>query len=129
MGNGAPKGLRIERALGITEAGSIVSNWRMADAPAWIEGYQCRLEPNFEAKVMAQNNDNETDVREVPTGQAGELWLKSPTCIAEYYKNREATETAFSADGWYKTGDIAYFNDDKLFLIDREKVRNTQYTQ
>jgi hypothetical protein len=41
--NGALKDLRIEPALEVTETGSIVSNWRMADPPDWTEGYQSRL--------------------------------------------------------------------------------------
>jgi hypothetical protein len=56
--NGALKDLRIEPALGVTETGSIVSNWRMADPLDWTEGYQGRLELNFEAKVMTYETED-----------------------------------------------------------------------
>lgn len=123
MENGAPKDLRIERALGVTEVGSIVSNWWMADPPDWTEGYQGRLEPNFEAKVMACEVEDENGVREVEPHQAGELWVKSPSCVQGYYKNPEATKEQFTNDGWYKTGDVGFFRGDKLYLLDRKKVR------
>jgi 4-coumarate--CoA ligase len=121
--NGASNDLRIERAFGVTEAGSIVSSWRMADPPDWTEGYQGRLEPNFEAKVMAYEGEDENSVREVEPHQPGELWVKSPSCVQGYYKNPEATEEQFTDDGWYKTGDIGFFRDDRLYLLDRKKVR------
>ncbi len=122
MENGASKDLRIERALGITEAGSIVSHWHMADPPDWTEGYQGRLEPNFEAKVIAYDDEDEDGVREIDPHQPGEIWVKSPSCVQGYYKNPEATKEQFTNDSWYKTGDVGFFRGDKLYLLDRKKV-------
>ena len=121
--NGASKDVRIERALWVTEAGSIVSNWRMADPPDWTEGYQGRLEPNFEAKVMKYENEDDDSVREVEPHQPGELWVKSPSCVQGYYKDPEATKEQFTNDGWYRTGDVGFFHGDKLYLLDRKKVQ------
>jgi len=36
----------------------------------------------------------------------GELWIKSPTLFAGYWRNAEATAAAFT-DGWFRTGDLA----------------------
>jgi len=101
----------------------------MADDPAWEGGNQARLEPNFEAKIMIYSDEDETDVREVPLGRAGELWLRLPSCNTEYYKNHEATKAAFSSDGWYKTGDIAYFESENIFLLDHKKMSKLQHTK
>ena len=52
----------------------------------------------------------------------GEIWLRGPTVLTEYYENPEETAAAVTADGWFKTGDIGEFNKDGHFkLIDRKK--------
>lgn len=39
-----------------------------------------------------------------------------------YYKNEKATKDSITADGFYKTGDLAYYNPDVgLFITDRIK--------
>lgn len=39
------------------------------------------------------------------TGQ-GEIVVKTPCCMAGYYKNEQATHDAFTEDGWFRTGDL-----------------------
>lgn len=34
-----------------------------------------------------------------------------------YYKNPEATQEVFTPDGWFKTGDMAYYDEDEHFFI------------
>ncbi|KAL9107060.1 MAG: hypothetical protein Q9227_008006 [Pyrenula ochraceoflavens] len=127
--NGASKErLRVQRALGITEAGSLVAYSWTSDPPLeQIEGaeglqgaYQGRLEPNFEAKIVEQSLDGEVDVTEAK--RPGELWLKGPSVVREYWGNDQATREAFgNQDGWFRTGDIGFFDGDKLWIIDRIK--------
>jgi len=58
---------------------------------------------------------------EVPTGEAGELWLRGPSVTDGYWQNPEATAAAFH-DGWFKTGDMVRCDDDGFFyLVDRKK--------
>ena len=124
VANGAPANLRVERALGITEAGSLVSTWHMADAPDPREGCQGRLEPNMEAKIMTYGDEDEgITVQEIAADTPGEIWLRGPSFIDGYYKNETATRDAFTANGWFQSGDIGYFQAGKLFLLDRKKVR------
>lgn len=41
----------------------------------------------------------------VPEGDVGEVWLRSPTTMAEYWRDPEATATTL-VDGWLRTGDL-----------------------
>jgi long-chain acyl-CoA synthetase len=50
----------------------------------------------------------------------GEILIKSPGLLKEYYKNPEATAEVKDADGWYHTGDAGYLDaDGHLKIIDR----------
>jgi long-subunit acyl-CoA synthetase (AMP-forming) len=60
----------------------------------------------------------------VQPSKVGEIWLKSPSCVQGHYKDPEATREKFTNDGWYKTGNVGFFQGDKLYLLDKEKVRH-----
>jgi long-chain acyl-CoA synthetase len=50
----------------------------------------------------------------------GEILIKSPGLLKEYYKNPQATAEVLDADGWYHTGDAGYIDaDGHLRIIDR----------
>ncbi|MFI0421262.1 AMP-binding protein [Spongiactinospora sp. 9N601] len=46
------------------------------------------------------------DERPVPPGEVGQLLTRGPYTIAGYYRDPEATAKAFTADGFYRTGDL-----------------------
>jgi 4-coumarate--CoA ligase len=129
IAHGASESLRVERALGITEAGSLVSSWRLSDSPSFREFYQGRVEPNVEVKVMIpaeekQDGAREADkeAREAKEGEHGEIWIKGPSRIQGYYKDEVSTKKVFRSDGWYRTGDLGWLEDgNRLFLTDRDK--------
>ncbi len=47
----------------------------------------------------------------LPPGKKGAMVTKGPYTISGYYKNPTANETAFTSDGYYKTGDLAVLNE------------------
>jgi len=59
---------------------------------------------------------------EVPTGTVGELWTRSPQNMLGYWNNRDATAATITPDGWLKTGDAGYVDDEGyIYLHDRVK--------
>jgi len=59
--------------------------------------------------------------REVPTGEVGELCVRSPLVMAGYLNQPEETAKAFAGD-WLHTGDMARCDaDGYLYLVDRAK--------
>lgn len=62
------------------------------------------------------------DGKELPRNAEGELCIKGPNVFKGYLNNPKATEDAFTADGWFKTGDIGVIDDDGfIFIKDRKK--------
>lgn len=52
----------------------------------------------------------------------GEILVKGPTVTPGYYNNPDANAAAFTDDGYFRTGDIGYFNNDgALVLTERVK--------
>ncbi len=51
----------------------------------------------------------------------GEIVVKSPSVMAGYYKDEQATSEALTPDGWLHTGDLGYAKGNKLFLTGRKK--------
>ncbi len=74
-----------------------------------VPGYQ------WEAKIV------NPDGSEVEKGDVGELIVRGPGVMLEYYKNPEATAEVLK-DGWLYTGDMARQDEDGfIFLVDRKK--------
>lgn len=70
--------------------------------------------PNTKMIIVALD-----DATETPLGpnKTGEVYVKGPQVMKGYFKNAEATKNTFSKDGWLKTGDMGYYNEDSRFYI------------
>ncbi|WP_026910563.1 class I adenylate-forming enzyme family protein [Patulibacter minatonensis] len=107
------KGVSVRQAYGITEA----------------TGSACLLPAAFAHRTAAAGFPNiDTQIRllddegvEVPTGDVGEIVIKGPQVMREYWNDPAATEAALP-DGWLRTGDLARFDEEGLvYVVDRKK--------
>ncbi|KRT81441.1 AMP-binding protein, partial [Oryctes borbonicus] len=54
--------------------------------------------------------------------QRGEICIKGLNVTKGYYRNEEATKSAFTEDGWLRTGDVGYYDQNRyLYVVDRMK--------
>jgi acyl-CoA synthetase (AMP-forming)/AMP-acid ligase II len=60
--------------------------------------------------------------RHLPPNERGEIAIKSAANIKCYWRNEAATKAAFTADGYLRTGDNGFLDEDGyLFIVDRKK--------
>ncbi len=59
---------------------------------------------------------------EVKVDDSGEILVRGSVTFSGYYRNESATAETLTSDGWVRTGDAGYFDDDgHLIVIDRAK--------
>jgi len=99
----ADVGIRIFEGYGLTETSPVVSlNFpgahRMGTVGKMLENVQCRV------------------------AEDGEIEVKGPSVFEGYWKKEKETAEVFTADGWFKTGDIGNIDKDGfLSITDRKK--------
>ncbi|XP_038891768.1 4-coumarate--CoA ligase-like 5 [Benincasa hispida] len=109
--------VELRPGYGLTESTG-AATWMITDKDAKAHPGSCgMLMPSFFAKIV----DVETGEGVAPMKE-GELWLKSPTIMKGYLGNKEATEATIDEEGWLKTGDLGYIDEDGfLYIVDRIK--------
>ena len=71
--------------------------------------------PSTEIKIF------DDDGKEVPVGESGEICAKGPQVMKGYWEKPEETENVFM-NGYFKTGDIGFINEDGFVkIVDRKK--------
>ena len=72
--------------------------------------------PSTDIKLLDAND------RETAPGEVGEICAKGPQVMKGYWQKPEADAAAFTADGYFRTGDIGVFNEQGfLKIVDRKK--------
>lgn len=57
------------------------------------------------------------ELKPLPPNQQGEIAVRGPNVMREYFKNSEATEEALTAEGWLRTGDLGHVDEDGYFFV------------
>ncbi|EGZ11906.1 hypothetical protein PHYSODRAFT_250769 [Phytophthora sojae] len=107
-------GLNVKQIYGMTELSPAVN---YGEDNTRKPGSAGRLVPNTELRVRCMSTD-----RDLPPNHEGELLYRGPQVMLGYENNHEANQNIFTEDGFLRTGDIGYIDDDGfVFVIDRAK--------
>ncbi len=64
----------------------------------------------------------DADGNDLPVGEVGEVWIRSPSNMVGYWNMPEATAARITSDGWFLSGDAGYLDaDGYLYIHDRMK--------
>ena len=100
-------GFNIVQGYGLTETSPVVA---IGNKKYHKTGSIGKCVPSDEVKLLDINKDG-----------IGELAVKGPNVMLEYYENKEATEKVLK-DGWFQTGDLARIDEDGyIFICGRKK--------
>lgn len=109
-------GVEILQGYGLTESTGIGASTDSVEESRRY-GTAGMLSPNTQARIV----DPETG-ESLPVNRTGELWLRGPYVMKGYFSNAEATSSTLVSEGWLRTGDLCYMDDDGfLFVVDRLK--------
>ena len=79
-----------------------------------------RAKPGSVGRPMQEVLIADAEGASVRPGSVGEIWVRGPRVFAGYLDDAEATAAAFLPEGWFRTGDAGYLDDDGfLFLTGR----------
>jgi fatty-acyl-CoA synthase len=113
----AQKGVLLQQAWGLTETAPFATQLESAMTTRKLGS--CGV-PMPYGSVKIVDPDSLRDVTE--PGRTGEMWVQGPNVSVGYWNNPEATAAAFTPDGWFRTGDIGYIDEDGyFFIVDRLK--------
>jgi long-chain acyl-CoA synthetase len=98
-------GIGVMEGYGLTETSPVLT---MCEAFAKEPGMTA-----FDAISIRIDHPDENDI--------GEVVVRGPTIMAGYYKNPEATREVLDDEGWFNTGDLGSFKEDRLLLSGRAK--------
>ena len=109
-------GCKLAQGYGMTEA-SPVTHLTPTTFPNYKVGSLGMPVPNTEVMIV----DTESG-KPLNQGESGEIWIRGPQIMKGYLGRPDATAESIDAEGWYRTGDIGYVDDDGYFFaVDRLK--------
>ncbi len=106
-------GVNVVEGYGLTETSPVVSSGQMGKIQRGTVGTAL---PDTELQVI---DDAGTAL---PVGEVGELCVRGPQVMHGYWQKPKETAAVLTADGWFKTGDMATIDADGFIrIVDRKK--------
>ena len=109
----AISGHRLLERYGMTELGMAISNPYRGQRRA---GYVGMPLPSVQVRLMDDQGN------EVGPDMPGEIQVRGPNVFKEYWGKPEATRESFTADGWFRTGDVAVVEKGYYRIMGRSSV-------
>ncbi len=110
-------GINVSQGYGITECSPLV-----AVNPLYTLHYDSVGLPIAGSRVKIINDTDDGFEEDLPVGEIGEICVKGSHVMLGYYKDEEATKAAFTQEGYFRTGDFGYLdNDGYLYITGRKK--------
>jgi long-chain acyl-CoA synthetase len=122
-GGGAPAPTAlVERVAGSVKGGGPTLGYGMTETNAYgpnNTGADYLTHPTSTGRVMPimRLEIRDPELRQVPTGQRGEIWFNGPMLIRGYWNKPEATAETI-VDGWLRSGDIGRVDEDGFYYIE-----------
>lgn len=130
--------LKVALGGGMAVQEAVAIKWKEVTGKTLREGYGLTeaspvvcLNPGnqkeFNGSIGLPISSTEISIRdeqgnEVPIGESGELCVRGPQVMREYWNQPEETDKVLSSDGWLSTGDIAKVNEDGYtYIVERKK--------
>jgi long-chain acyl-CoA synthetase len=132
------RGLKLASAGGMAVQRAVAERWKQVTGTPLVEGYgltetapvvisnPLNIEdwtgniglpiPSTEAAVL------DDEGRALPIGEVGEIGIRGPQVMKGYWQRPDETAKVFTADGWFRTGDMGFMDAQGRFKItDRKK--------
>ena len=106
-------GHRLLERYGMTEIGMALSNPLTGERRAGSVGAPL---PGVDVRLCDEQD------QPIEPGVPGEIQVKGETVFRQYWNRPEATTTAFTSDGWFRTGDVAVVEEGYYRILGRNSV-------
>lgn len=132
IAGGAPLPREVQETFNRITGGSLVEGYGLTECSPVVAANPLQGQvkngtvgtpfPSTEIRIVGLEAEADGSFADVEPGAEGELCVKGPQLMLEYWKQPEETAATIDADGWLHTGDIATIDDEGyITLVDRKK--------
>ena len=132
ISGGAPLPMEVQETFNRLTGGNLVEGYGLTECSPVVAANPLKGEardgkiglpfPSTEVRIVNVETDADGNYMDAEPGAEGELCVRGPQLMKEYWQQPEATAETIDKDGWLHTGDIVTMDDDGyLAVVDRKK--------